>query len=139
MGHDPDPKSMPKSLASKRIADQMGKFEFQGPSTGQDEIHIHDRTNPIVFIWEGGRSFRIAWQEVLSIRGQLEVGEMLAMIGSTDDPGNGRKAGVMVFEKMGDGSLEMTIEEYDKDQVYELEVRKSLLLEWIDDWVERKC
>ncbi len=142
MGHDPAEKCMPKSVAQPKTArpgELMEKFRWQGPVAGQDEIHVHDDAKNLVFVWHGGRSFRIHWQEFLSMRGQMEPGDVLAFYGETSNPGKGRKTAVMLWEKMSDGSFEMSLAEYDKGDVYEYEIRASQLIAEVDDWVEKKC
>ena len=139
MGHDPHEKAMPKAAAApnRGPADVMDKFRFQGPAAGQDEIHIHDDKLNLVFVWNGSRSFRIHWQMALQKLSNLLDGEKLAIIGEVADHGS-RKAGVLVFENI-EGSIEMVMEEYDKQSVYDEELRKQSVIEWVDDFVERRC
>jgi hypothetical protein len=142
MGHDPAEKTIPKSMAAPKTSQPSDKNEnlrWQGPSQGQDEVHVHDDAAKLVFIWKGGRSFRVAWQEFLGLRGQMEAGDLLAFIGETKNPGNGRKAGILLWEKLEDGSMEYSVVEHDNEEVYEHEIRASPNVEWVDEWVERKC
>jgi len=142
MGHDPAEKAVPKSQSApktSRPSELKDNIRRQGPVSGQDEVHFHDNAQNIVFVWNGGRSFRIAWQEFLGMRGQMEAGDVLAFIGDTSNPSNGRKAGVWVWEKLADGSMEHRVEEFDKDVVYDFEIRYSDKVEDMDDWIEKKC
>lgn len=142
MGHDPAEKAVSKSSSAPKTSQPSEKndnLRWQGPVSGQDEVHVHDDAKKLAFVWKGGKSFRIAWQEFLGMRGQMEAGDLLAFYGETKNPGNGRKAGVLLWEKLEDGSFEYRIEEYDKDDVYEHEIRASANVEWVDEWVERKC
>jgi hypothetical protein len=140
MGHDPAEKTMPRTLANPGKSDAFGDLRFQGPTQDIDAIHVHDDKQGLVFIWEGGRTFFNAWKhEFLPKLGMLMPGQSIAFIGATKTPEKGRKAGVLVFERLDTGETEIRLDEYDPQKGYEEEIHKCSGIEWIDDWINRKC
>jgi len=133
MGHDPNEKPLAKVVAAPS-GDAIGTYRLQGPVVGRDEIHIHDDANHLVFIWQGGRSLRLAWQQFLGKCGMIGEGETLAFIGE-GNPSLSRKKAAMVFTNVH-GNLEMSIQDHGP---WTHEIRKNKMMEDLDDWIERSC
>lgn len=138
MGHDPAEMSLPKTAAKGGPADKIGKYRWQGPTASVDEVHVHDDDNKLRFLWKGGRSFALGWQEFLGTRSHMSPGDTIAFIGDTTSSAK-HKAGVLIFEMARDRTLLDTIEEYDPQKAYSYEIRKNDRIEKIDDFVNKKC
>jgi hypothetical protein len=144
MGHDPAEKTMPRSMSNPSKSDVFGDLRFQGPTQNQNEIHIHDDKQGLVFVWAEGKTFFNAWRnEFLPKLGMLMHGETIEFVGATSfaqkTVDKGRKPGVLVFERLSTGETEVRLDEYDPNRSYDESIRKSAGVEWIDDWINRKC
>lgn len=117
-----------------------GKSEFAGlrKHINGSEVHFHDDAKGLKFVWPDTLNFRTKWREFTATIGRMEEKDRCAFIG---DPSRvkGQKAGVLVFEKMSNGELELYMEEYDPEAVYEHEIRKNDAIDDIDRWVQENC
>lgn len=143
MGSGKDETLMPRSVAQPETFSGKTKDVPYRLQVEEKENYVHaheDATDPHrVFIWKGIRGFALQWQDFAARRGLLEPGEIAAFIGETADPGGGRVAGVLVWERLPSGIFETRIDEYDPETIYDMEIRKDPAIEFVDDWVQRKC
>lgn len=103
-----------------------------------NEVHFHDDSKGLKFVWPDKDTFRIYWKQFVATIGRMEEGDRCAFIGEPNRV-KSQKAGVLVWEKLNTGELELYIEEYDPEKVYEHEIRKNDALEDIDIWVQENC
>lgn len=130
--------SKPKS-SSKPGPSGTSQFKGLRKHLNGNEVHFHDDSKGLKFVWPDSDTFRIYWKQFVGLMGRMEEKDRCAFIGDATRISGSQKAGVLVFEKLNTGELELYMEEYDPDQVYEHEIRKNDSIEDIDRWVQENC
>jgi len=129
-----------KSKTAKPGATGTSSFQGLRKHLSGNEVHFHDDQKNLKFVWPDSLNFRTKWKEFVATVGRMESGDRCAFIGDISRVKNDKqKCGVLIFEKTHAGDVELQMEEYDPDMVYEFEIRKNEIIEDIDRWIQENC